>query len=293
MMNEPVYGDPALASRDRRVLRFYERALPGVFRLGKDPASAAIHLGFWDGETRGRREASVNASRALSSRARIGAGERVLDAGSGAGAGAVWLAREIGAEVVGINLSPAQIYASRRLAHRQGVSHLASFERRDFTSTTFPDESFDVVWAVESICHTEKKAKFLAEAARLLKPGGRIAVADRFRTSRDLEAEDEKLLRRWLASWTLPDLPTGAEFVEAARRSGLQNSRLEDATADVWPSLRSLHRRALLGYPAARALRAAGLCDDEQLAAVRAGMDQFEALGRGLWFYGTFTAEKT
>ncbi len=50
--------------------------------------------------------------------------------------------------------------------------------------------------------------------------------------------------------------------------------------------------RALVGYPSAGVLRGPRLCTDAQLAGVRAGLGQFEALGRGLWFYAIFTATK-
>ena len=283
---------PAFEARDRRVARFYEGALPGFFGPARDSASAAIHLGFWDGGTRDHREAAVNANRMLASKVGLGPGERVLDAGCGAGGSAVWLARELGARVVGVNLSPGQIHRARRLAHAQGVSDRVSFGRQDFNATTFPDGCFDVVWAQESVCHVEDKEPFLWEASRLLKPGGRVVVADRFRCARPFGAEEEALLGHWLSGWAVPDLPTIGEFVEAARRAGLSDFRVEDATADVWPSLVRMRAKALVGYPSAKALRGFGLCTDAQLAGVRAGLAQFEALGRGLWAYAIFVATR-
>lgn len=283
---------PTFESRYRRVVQFYEGALPGFFGPARDSASAAIHLGFWDGSTRDHREAALNANRVLASKVDLRPGERILDAGCGAGASAVWLTRELGVRVVGVNLSPGQIYRARRLAHAQGVSDRVSFERQDFTATTFPDESFDVVWAQESVCHVEDKEPFLLEASRLLKPGGRIVVADRFRSARPFGAEEEELLEYWLSGWAVPDLPTVGEFAEVARQARLSDIRIEDATAEVWPSLVRMRVKALVGYPSAKALRGLGLCTDAQLAGVRAGLEQFEALGRGLWVYAIFTATK-
>jgi SAM-dependent methyltransferase len=164
------------------------RGIARILWPPRDSASAAIHLGFWDGGTRDHREAAINANRVLASKVALRPGERVLDAGCGAGGSAVWLARELGARAVGVNLSPSQIHRARRLAHAQGVSDRVSFERQDFAATTFPDESFDVVWAQESICHVEDKEPFLLEAVRLLKPGGRIVVADRLRSARTRSA---------------------------------------------------------------------------------------------------------
>ena len=286
-------GVDMLAPLERSLMSFYERVLSHAFLSAGDTASAAIHAGFWDGRTRGHREALYHTNQVLASRIGVRPGERVFDAGCGLGASAVWLAREVGAEVVGVDLSPGHVYRARRLAHREGVLGSAVFERRDFTATSFPDESFDVVWAVESVCHTGDKSRFLAEAYRLLKAGGRLIVADLFRCARSLAPEEEELLGRWLEGWALPDLATSVEFSGAACDEGFEESGFEDATAEVWPFFRRLHRRSLLGYPAVRMLRNLGACDEEKLAAVRSGMLQFEALGRGLWLYGIFTATKS
>ncbi len=117
----------------------------------------------------------------------------MLDAGCGLGGSAIWLAQQFGAEVVGVNLVASQVYRARRSAYRHGVSDRVRFERRDFTRTGFPEGNFDVVWAIESICHTSDKPAFLVEARRLLKPGGRLVVADLFRTQRPFSVDDEKL----------------------------------------------------------------------------------------------------
>lgn len=53
-----------------------------------------------------------------------------------------------------------------------------------------------------------------------------------------------------------------------------------------------MRAKALVGYPPAQALRSLGPCTEAHLAAVRAGLEQFEALGRGLWVYAVFTATK-
>ena len=290
----PITGVSAGLVSDRRVVPFYERALPKLDRRGRDPASYALHLGFWDAKTHRYRQAIDNENRALAGKARIERDDRVLDAGCGFGASSLWLAGEIGARVVGIDLAPSQIFGARRLAASAGPSVLESveFHRADFCRTGFSPDSFDVVWAVESVCHAANKGRFLVEAYRLLKPGGRLIVADLFRSARPLDSEEEALAGRWLAGWAIPDLLTEGEFAAAARTAGFSGQSFVDATAEVWPSLRRLHRRALLAYPLAGLLMKAGVLSEERLAAILSGRLQFEALGRGLWSYGLFTATK-
>jgi len=274
------------------VIRLYEQVFPELVGFGRDPASRAMHLGFWHGATRNHREALENEDRSLARIAGIGAGDRVLDAGCGYGTSALWLAREAGAEVVGVDLAPGHVARARRLAVQAGLADRVGFYHRDFRRTGFADGSFDVVWAVESVCQAADGAGFLAEVHRLLKPGGRLVLADLFRTTRCMGEEEEALLRRCLSGWAIADLPTGEELCGAAEEVGFSHVGLEDATAEVWPSSRRLHRRARLGLPVARGLHRAGTLSEERLAAVRSALLQFEALGRALWFYGVLTATK-
>ncbi len=274
----------------RRVVPFYEATHPSDLLPRRRRALPAIHLGFWDGDTYTHAEAQTNMNHVLAKRIALRPGERVLDAGCGLGGSTIWLAQQFGAEVVGVNLVASQLYRARRLAYRHGISDRVSFERRDFTRTGFPEESFDVVWAIESVCHTPDKRSFLAEAKRLLKPGGRLVVADLFRTQHPFSADEEKLLNRWLAGWAVPDLTTTGEFAEAACGVGFTVVTVEDATADVWPSLLRMYRLGLVGYPAASFLKALRLYDDDRLASARSCLQQYHALRRDLWLYGIFTA---
>jgi tocopherol O-methyltransferase len=276
------------AANNRRVISFYSR--PRTRGLRRDLAPLSIHLGLWDGATTSHAAAAANMDRALVGRVGLRSGERVLDAGCGFGSSAARLAREVGAEVVGVDLVPSQIYYAHRLARRRGLSHLLSFELANFTATPFTDGSFDVVWAVESVCHTPDKIGFLAEARRLLEPGGRLVVADLFRTARPCEPAGEELLRRWHAGWAIPDLATVEEFETAAREAGFGEVRREDVTANVYPSLARIHHRALAVYPVVSLARRIGLPAGPLLARLRSDVDQFRALGRGLWSYSIFTA---
>ena len=80
--------------------------------------------------------------------------------------------------------------------------------------------------------------------------------------------------------------------MEAARRAGLSGFGVEDVPAHVWLSLVRMRAKALVVYPSAKALRGFGLCTNAQLAGVRAGLAQFEALGGGLWAYAIFVAAR-
>jgi MPBQ/MSBQ methyltransferase len=103
---------------------------------------------------------------------------KVLDVGCGIGGTSRYLAKKYGdkATVTGITLSPNQVERATSLAKERGLSN-ANFQVMDALNMTFPDNSFDVVWACESGEHMPDKKKYVEEMTRVLKPGGRIVIA--------------------------------------------------------------------------------------------------------------------
>lgn len=252
----------------------------------------AFHFGYYGTGVTRHRDALTNANRVLSDIAAIQPGERVLDAGCGVGGSCFWLAANRGAEVVGVALGTDAIGTGRRLARERGLEHRVQFERADFTDLPYPDASFDVVWALESLCHAEAKAAFYREASRVLRPGGRLVVAEFMRRSRDLDDETEGMLRTWARGWAIPDLDTAAEHLDGAASAGLACVEVTDFTPSVRRSLRRLYHRAVAAIPVNAVLYAAGLRNGVQYANVISSLLQYKALRRGAWFYGILRAEK-
>jgi MPBQ/MSBQ methyltransferase len=89
-----------------------------------------------------------------------------------------YLAKKLGdgVQVTGITLSGNQARRATALAQQQGAANV-EFKVMDALSMTFPDNSFDYVWACESGEHMPDKARYVQEMTRVLKPGGRIVVA--------------------------------------------------------------------------------------------------------------------
>jgi SAM-dependent methyltransferase len=100
-------------------------------------------------------------------------GMRVLDAGCGTGEALGWLAEEVGAQglAVGIDLAAAHVAAARGAA-RAGAAVLQA----DLTHPPVVPGSFDLVWTVNTVNHLRDPIAGLQRLARLLRPGGRIAL---------------------------------------------------------------------------------------------------------------------
>ena len=282
------------AAQDLRPIdRYYDETWHDYRWLWLNRSNYAIHFGYWDDHTRNHADALNRLNAALAARLGIMPGARILDAGCGVGGSAIWLARTFAAKVVGITAVRSQVERARRFALQRGVSDLVRFAEQDYLHTSFADASFDVVWAVESICHAADKAAFYREARRLLRPGGRLGIVEYMRTQRPLPDQGEARLRSWLSGWAIPDIATAAEHRGSAATSGFDNVVLIDITSQVHPSLARLHRMASLAWPAALLLRALRIRSVAQHGNVRGARDQFRALRDGLWFDAMLTATAT
>src|SRR2546428_488247 len=210
-----------------------------------------MHWGYWDDQTRNHAQSLTNMTRALAERATLRPGMRVLDAGCGVGGPALWLAGTYGVEVLGVTLSEVQLARARKYAARRKLEHLVRFEIADFTALPHDEAAFDVVWAQESVCHVpaDAKQRFLKEANRVLKPGGRMLMEDWFRIARPYTADNETLMHDWLEGWAIDDLATTDEITGWSRDAGFVEVDLRNITPFALQSIRRLHRLAVLLRP--------------------------------------------
>jgi SAM-dependent methyltransferase len=103
-------------------------------------------------------------------RARLAAGARVLDVGTGTGLAAA-AARGEGRDVIGVDAAPGML----RLAREQ-VSGVR-FEQMDFEALGFPDERFDVVLASHALLFAGDRVGALREWRRVTRPHGRLSLS--------------------------------------------------------------------------------------------------------------------
>jgi arsenite methyltransferase len=106
-------------------------------------------------------------------------GNAVLDIGCGAGVDSLVAAHLVGAggHVTGIDVTPAMIQGARAHGARLGLNNF-TFQVGEAEALPFPDCTFDAVISNGVFNLSLDKEKALAEAHRVLKPGGRLMVAD-------------------------------------------------------------------------------------------------------------------
>jgi sterol 24-C-methyltransferase len=101
---------------------------------------------------------------------------RVLDVGCGVGGPAREIVKFSGANVIGLNNNDYQIQRGTRYAEKEGLSHKLKFTKGDFMQMSFPDNSFDAVYAIEATVHAPSLEGIYSEIFRVLKPGGVFGV---------------------------------------------------------------------------------------------------------------------
>jgi len=216
-----------------------------------------MHFGFWRlGLNPLRREGMlVEMNRAVGRALRLD-GPRatqeaprrrcVIDLGCGAGATARTLVGDDPSlYAVTVTNVTVQNSIAARLDAGAGVADRMAHIEADYTRTGLPTAKADGAWAVESACYASgtAKADFVREAARLLKPGARLAVVDGFLLRHRPGRLAGWLHRLWADSWAVPTLAVRGDFVEALRHNGFEEIEVQSLRWRVAPS--ALHIPAL------------------------------------------------
>ncbi|MFP3883496.1 MAG: methyltransferase domain-containing protein [Actinomycetota bacterium] len=124
------------------------------------------------------------------SRAALAPGEEVVDLGCGAGVDVLLAAREVGpsGSATGVDFLAPMVERGRRFAKEAGLDN-AYFIQGEIEDLPLPEESADVIVSNGTINLSARKSRVLAEAHRVLRPGGRMCVTDLTLSDEELPPE--------------------------------------------------------------------------------------------------------
>lgn len=254
--------------------------------------SHSLHYGYWDMSTKTFRQALANINHVLAERAGIAAGHAVLDAGCGVGGSSVWLAKNKNAAVTGITLSKKQAARANAFSKSLGLEKIAVFEVQDYTNTSFDSESFDVVWAIESVCHAANKEDFIKEAYRLLKPGGQLILADFF-IVQEGDAKAQREIDAWGHGWAVPFFEKKERFEKMLLQAGFESAEMVDSTENIRRSAIRLYYAFFPGWLLSKLYNLFNRNTTEfSKRNVYTAYYQYKTLKKGLWKYYIVQAKK-
>ncbi|MCE7734655.1 MAG: methyltransferase domain-containing protein [Candidatus Heimdallarchaeota archaeon] len=234
----------------------------------------SFHLGIWDENTRDSQESQENTNKFVAELLELNKDDVVLDAGCGVGGPTIYMAEQYGVKITGITLSKVQVDLGTQVANNSSARNRISFAVQDYANTSFDDESFTKIFGIESVCHGPSKPAFIAEAFRLLKPGGKLVVADPFITKRELNKKEMDTLRVFLEGCCIPHLYHVDDFKSELEKAGFIVQNQIDYSDKIMKSVKNVHMNAILIYPLTKVLSKLKWIPQEFHETVRAGIMQ-------------------
>lgn len=220
-----------------RIKEFYD-ASSGVW---EQVWGEHMHHGYYGAngnEKKDRRQAQIDLIEELLKWSGVQQAENILDVGCGIGGSSLYLAQKFNAKATGITLSPVQAARATDRAADAGLSTRTLFQVADALTMPFADDSFDLVWSLESGEHMPDKNKFMQECYRVLKPGGRLIMVTWCHRPTDVEqltADEQKHLAEIYSVYCLPYVISLPQYEAIAHNLSFQNIRTADWSTAVAP----------------------------------------------------------
>ncbi|EFQ31924.1 methyltransferase domain-containing protein [Colletotrichum graminicola M1.001] len=205
-----------------------------------------IHHGYWEDGSETKEQAQIKLIQLLLKLSNVGENSRVLDVGCGIGGTSRYLASTLGCSVTGITISTKQVEIANRLTKAEaskesekseaepdsdGYFHLGQGKVRfieldaEKMGEFFAAEggSFDAVWISEALSHFPNKALFFENTFKVLKAGGKLALADWFKAESLSETDFVNDIKPIEDGMLLPPLCTQQGYVDLAKGAGLSS----------------------------------------------------------------------
>jgi ubiquinone/menaquinone biosynthesis C-methylase UbiE len=153
-------------------------------------------------------------------------GMHVLDVCSALGAPARHIAKKYGVKVTGLDFTKTMNTKAIERNKAAGLADLITIVDGNAMDMPFKKETFDVVWGQEAWCYVTDKDQLMEEAARVLKPGGKIIFTDWVITGKPTEDELAKLYE----SMAFPYMETLQGWADLMKKYGFKSIEVKDQT---------------------------------------------------------------
>jgi len=190
--------------------------------------SLYLNLGYWKDAPSTLDDACDAMAVLLAQRARLSADDRVLDVGFGFGdQDLFWMDRYAPRHITGLNVTAFQVQAAQQRVAERGLADRIDLRHGSATDIPLEDGSIDKVLALECAFHFKTRDRFFAEACRVMRPGGRLALTDIVPLPRDGKLGLKGKLTEYVgrAFWQIcaENMYDRVEYAERLARAGFEN----------------------------------------------------------------------
>jgi len=165
----------------------------------------------------------------LATRAGLQEGMYGIDLCSALGAGCRFLVKNFKVTMVGYDGTETMITKAIERASAEGLADKIQNKLGNVTSIPFDDNTFDFVWGEDAWCYVDDKNKLIAEAARVLKPGGTLAFTDWIEGPNGLSDEEAERINTFMK---FPYMQNQKGYEELFKTNGLTIIESTDLTEE-------------------------------------------------------------
>lgn len=214
----------------------------------------------------------------------------ILDAGSGEGNVAIYLAQKFGFRIEGVDLLDFAVKIANKKVKSLGLRNQVHFQTGDYTYLKFPDKTFDGVYTMETLVHVPDYKKALKEFYRVLKPDGKLVLFEYSVLPPEYLSEEERyywdIIVEETAMHSLPHF-LHDKFPEILREAGFKNVSVENITPRIFPMLKIFYRLAYIPYIFIKALRV-----ERKFVNATFSVEAYPTIKKDYWRYNIVTATK-
>lgn len=158
--------------------------------------------------------------------------KNVLDVGCGVGGTAIFIQKFFSTKsIIGVNISAQQIQMANKLAIQENCSDNIQFKVANASQLPFKKQTFDVIIVIECAFHFVRKDLFIQEAYRVMKPGGKLIIADiNLTENSNLVDKYENKLIEFYEGLQIPDLAKISDWNYLFENNKFSKASVEDIT---------------------------------------------------------------
>ncbi len=161
---------------------------------------------------------------------------QLIDLGCGMGGSLIQAHKEFPQyQITGVTLSSAQVAIGN--TNLEPLDSQNRILQGDYENLVFRDGSFEGAYAIESFCHSGCSLKSIQESARLIKPGGKLVIADAFTRTPFLPKRALQFKYAMEKKWRLKELISIETLYDRLTEAGFKVKRIEDLSWHMAPSI--------------------------------------------------------